>query len=325
MNRIFFLVPTLALAVSGCVRLPCGSSREPQQLSHELTHALSYEKMTEFQETNAFIAATSAYSARRFVLALPRRDRSGNKTVAFRLFCPVAKTPAASVIILPLSSGSSYLVEEYLARDLVRNGIAALVVERERVGASIADGARLNELLQQSVLDGKHLVDWLAARRECDASRIGVLGVSLGAIRGALLLAADERVKAGVLGLVGGTLSDILTHSTDGAWRGGGITRRREAYLKEHRMRLGDFRRELAQTIQWDPVRVAPALDPRRVRLVLGLCDTVVPFRTGLALRRAMGKPEMDIVLAGHYGAVLYLPWISRESVMFFQRKFALP
>lgn len=322
MNRIPFCFLVLLFGVSGCVRLPCRSSREPQPLPEQFVQEAAYERVREFSVTRRPFVSEARYAAEEVFFPIPLAGNETNKTLTLESYLPRSKGPFAVVLVLPVSAGG-YSLERYLAGHLAQNGLAALILHRDR-GLQPVCGEEINVLLRQSVVDCRHVLDWIETQPQFDPTRIGVLGTSMGAIRGSLLMAADERVQAAVLALGGSGLSYILAHSTDGAWRGGGISRRREMYLKEHGMTLAEFRRRLADAISWDPARLASPVDPRRVRLVLGACDTVVPFRTGLELRRRMGKPETDILFAGHYSAVLYLPWISREAVKFFRRRFTL-
>lgn len=324
MNRIrFSFLALLFLSASGCVRLlPCRSSREPQPLPEQCAKEAAYERVREFSLTRRPLVSGARYAAEEVSFPVPLAGNGTSKTLTLESYLPRGTGPCAVVLVLPVSAGG-YSLERYLAGHLAQNGLAALILHRDR-GLQPVCGEEINVLLRQSVVDCRHVLDWIETQAQFDPRRIGVLGTSMGAIRGSLLVAVDERVRAATLALCGSNLPDILTHSTDGAWRGGGISRRREAYLKEHDMTLAEFQRGLAETIVWDPARLASSVDPRRVRLILGACDTVVPLRTGLELRRAMGEPETDILLSGHYSAILYLPWISREAVKFFRKRFNL-
>jgi len=163
------------------------------------------------------------------------------------------------------------------------------------------------------------VIDWIETRPELDRTRIGLLGTSMGAIKGALFMPTDSRVKAATLGLVGEDLPYILAYSTEGAWRGGGIVRLRKAYLREHHLSREQFQKELEETITYDPKYLAPSVDPRKILLILAACDTIVPFKKGRELRRDMGKPETAVVLSGHYTALFYLLYIRATALKFFR------
>ncbi|HWX20520.1 MAG TPA: hypothetical protein VN578_11535 [Candidatus Binatia bacterium] len=55
--------------------------------------------------------------------------------------------------------------------------------------------------------------------------------------------------------------------------------------------------------------------------MILALCDTVVPTRTGRELRGLMHGPETLFVVSGHYTAYFYLPRIKSELLHFFNKR----
>ena len=71
------------------------------------------------------------------------------------------------------------------------------------------------------------------------------------------------------------------------------------------------------------PISYARYVDPRKVLLVLASYDTVVPIKKGIELKEKMGNPETIMLPAGHYSAVLSLPYIESQSMEFFEKRFA--
>ena len=64
-------------------------------------------------------------------------------------------------------------------------------------------------------------------------------------------------------------------------------------------------------------------VDPKKVLLVLGRYDDVVPYEKGVELKEKMGNPETILLPAGHYTAVLSIPYIKSQSFEFFEKRFA--
>jgi hypothetical protein len=141
----------------------------------------------------------------------------------------------------------------------------------------------------------------------------------MGGIKGALLVELEDRVQAAVLGLTGGDLPYILTHTTER-----GIARRRKAWLREHKVSLAELKEQLQHQISCDPAAFAPYIQPAKVLLVLAIGDTVVPIKTGLELRRKMGTPETILLMAGHYSALAYIPYIQHQALKFYRKRFAV-
>lgn len=315
---------TVMLLGSGCIRL--GSSSRvplplPESVATELKHSRpSLPVQLQWQDETA-----AMYRLAGVKLTVPVAGTATNKTLDLEYYAPKKPlaTPVPVIMILPVSAGEHYPLERHFARYFTRRGYAAVIVHRERERERDPQtGEAVNNLLKQSVFDNMGVIDWLQTRRELDANRIGVLGTSMGAIKGALLAPVDSRVKASALGLVGGDVPYILTYSQEGGLRGGGIVSHRNAYLLKHHVRLEEFRRRLEETVTYDPLLVAPSVDPKKVLLFLGALDTIVPFKKGLELRRAMGKPETVVMFSGHYTTVFYLLYIRAAAFEFFQSRF---
>ena len=110
----------------------------------------------------------------------------------------------------------------------------------------------------------------------------------------------------------------MLSYTTEN-----GIARRREEILREEHLTLDQLHEKLRHCLTCDPNALAQFVDPKKVLLVLGAFDTVVPAKKGLELRGKMGKPETILVPSGHYTAVLFLPYIQHQCLKFFERKLA--
>ncbi len=265
------------------------------------------------------------YHIRRFELTVPMVVYGTNKTVELDCYNPPVDEPLPVILIFPISGGG-YFLEDLFAQYLYRNGYAAVIVHRESPGErDPKTGQQINQMIRQSVLDNKRVVDWLETRPEYDANRIGALGTSMGSFKATFLVAIDPRIKAAVLGLTGGDFPYILAYSKEGAWHHRGLTRRREAYLNEHHLTKAEFRQVLEKEVVWDPKAVAPSIPPDKVLMIIALWDTVVPTRTGKELRTLMHNPETLYVVSGHYTAYLYLPRIKSQLLHFFNNRLKPP
>src|SRR6185503_5553304 len=107
---------------------------------------------------------------------------------------------------------------------------------------------QIDELMRQCALDAKQAIDWIETQRDYDASRIGIFGVSMGAIRGALLLPLDSRIRAATLGLVGGDLPWILANTEEPS-----IAKRRRELLKKENITPHELEERLRGMVTFDP------------------------------------------------------------------------
>ena len=312
------------LAASGCIHLKPGAEAvERSTLPPDLASDVQYERLP-VASTEKALKSEAGFHVMRAELSIPVLKPAGaatNRVAELDCYLPDSRGPLPVVLVFPISGGG-YFVETYFAEALYRQGFAAIIVRREH-HPDFQSGEAINAALREGVLDYRRVLDWVCSRPEFDPGRIGVLGTSMGAIKATLLTGVDPRVRVAVLGLVGGNLPYILAHSTEGSSRGGGITKLREKYMEKHKITREQFYEGLKKTITWDPDRVAPAVPPRKVLLVLGTCDTVVPTETGRELRRKLGKPETIYIVSGHYTAIIYLPYIRSQALKFFKKHLA--
>ncbi|MCY3020465.1 MAG: acetylxylan esterase [Planctomycetota bacterium] len=108
---------------------------------------------------------------------------------------------------LELVRGADYLQLPAYAEELARRGIASLCIDcwnfGERRGR--AESELFKEMLWRGqvlwglmVYDSLRAVDYLLSRRDVDASRLGTLGISMGATMAWWTAALDERIKVTV-------------------------------------------------------------------------------------------------------------------------------
>ncbi|HVY61299.1 MAG TPA: C45 family autoproteolytic acyltransferase/hydrolase, partial [Planctomycetota bacterium] len=205
-----------------------------------------------------------------------------NDTVYCRYYAPQgvkegAKAPAAIVLH---HLGGSFEIEAALSDYLAKAGIAAIQVEFPYYGprrpadqkgfqtgllqANFEDGIKAT---RQAVADVRRAADWLLARPEIDPDRVGVCGISLGGITGAICAGVDPRLKRNVLVIAGGDLATILTNESR-------ETRQVRARLKEK----GISREQLESELQpVEPDRFAGRIDPRGTLMLNAKADQVIP------------------------------------------------
>ena len=133
------------------------------------------------------------------------------------------------------------------------------------------------DLLTRWVRDQRLLIDAIAARFG-EGVPIVYLGISMGAVLGCHLLAADERLLAGIL-VVGGSTVVSIPERFDGA---------------------DDLKDLLAHT---DPGIPAARIAPRPVLMLNADDDEIFSRRSAMALYDALGGPkEISFFPGGHSG-----------------------
>ena len=134
------------------------------------------------------------------------------------------------------------------------------------------------------------MLDWVENEPELDASRIGVFGVSLGAMDAVMLTALDGRVNSLVIAMAGGDLSYLLANTN---------YRRVVRTIDDLAASLGTSREALGAKldaeIELDPLALAPYVDAERVLMIITRTDAIIPFEAQQQLRTGMGSPETHV------------------------------
>jgi dienelactone hydrolase len=241
-----------------------------------------------------------------------------NNTVHAEYFRPNAPGPRPGVIVLHIL-GADFALSRYVAARLADRGVAALFVklpyygERRPAGADSkrflsADIERTVLSMRQGVCDVRRAAAWLASRPEIDPVRLGVAGISLGGIVSALACEVDPSIASGAFLLAGGNLAKILWEMPEGA-------KYRALWIESGRT----FEDLKALTEPFDPLTYAGRLTNKRILMIAGNVDEVIPPECTKALWNAAGKPPLTWYDCGHYSAAGFLLPAVRQTVAFFE------
>ena len=285
--------------------VPAPFRLEPARFAYELTP----------------IVSTPRYNVSKLTFPSPVESPDPvNNVVHAEFFEPVGfpgKRPAAVVLHI---LGADFPLSRYVAARLADRGVAALFVKLPYYGERrppeapgavprkflTADIERTMNSMRQGVCDVRRAAAWLASRDNVDPERLGVTGISLGGIISSLALSIDPQIQSGALLLAGGDLSKVLWGMPEAApfrkvWTERGKT-------------IDDLKR---LTDPYDPVTHAAGMIGKRVLMIAGNVDEVVPPESAQALWEAAGKPPILWCDCGHYSAIGYLLPGIRRAVAF--------
>lgn len=245
-----------------------------------------------------------------------------NNTVHAEFFRPVGAGPRRPAVVVLHILGADFPLSRYMAARLADRGVAALFVklpyygERRPASGGLdakkflsADIDRTVTAMRQGICDVRRAAAWLATRPEVDPGRLGVAGISLGGIVSSIVVAVDPSIREGAFLLAGGDLSTILWQMPEGeAFR---------ARWVESGRTLADLK---ALTDPFDPLAYASRLKGKRVFMMAGKVDEVIPPASARALWETAGRPRILWYDCGHYSAVGFLLPGIRRTVEFFER-----
>lgn len=240
------------------------------------------------------------------------------------LYLPHGVTRAPAVVVLPISNGNYHAKQ--MAHYLAANGFVCLRFQSRgeaffAVRNSENPIEEYERFLKTYVLDVLQGIDWLTVHPSVDSKRIGVVGISMGAMIGTIATGVDPRVKAGVFLLAGGDLTGILFSSKEPS-----ILAVRKRMEDQEDLTREEIQREVAMRLRHlDPVSYANRVDPRTVLMINAYFDRVIKRRYTMALWKALGKPPMVQLPTGHYSAALFFNYAEHRAATHFQRVLGSP
>lgn len=256
--------------------------------------ALSLYQYNKTQPLDAKIIETVDYAESRMIRF--SYASANTQRVPALLFMPKSATkdhPVPCLLMLH-GLGSNKETMEPLARYAATLGYASLAIDEYGQGQRaptptmdpLSPAVVQQELLTgipQTVIDARRGLDYLETRPEIDSKRLGLVGVSLGAIMGCVASGVDTRLKATVLVSGGGDWSLILQH------------------LAAQTRSVGGQSLSAPQNINWpfisvllmpeDPLTFASHIAPRRLLMVNGRKDTTIIPAAAEELYKAASAP----------------------------------
>lgn len=225
------------------------------------------------------------------------------------------------IVISPILGGEKggYLASRFIARECCRWGLCAFFIYQEK---SILSGQRdacgLEARMRQSVRDNIKAIDAFSSLEEIDSGKLGSFGVSLGAIKNVVLVAAEPRLRANILCLGGLDLARILQTSRDSM-----VLRYLSQRMGQESLSVRGVVGEFNDHFPSNPKNLVGAIRTDTVLMYLAVYDEVVPYAEGLALRQMLGAPEAYLMPLGHYSALIAAPWITASALRWVSRQLA--
>lgn len=217
-----------------------------------------------------------------------------------------------AVLVLPVMAAPNVWIETRFVDRFVRDGLVTMWIEmptqfNRRPHPSMPSGqvflarttGQLARNFRQSVSDARRAFGVLAARPEVDAGRVGLFGISLGAIVGSVAWSVDPRPAAGVF-VMGG--ADFPGIALNGSLSG--------PFVRKMGLEAGALRSAWAGL---DPLDYKAANAGKKALLINVNSDTVIPRANALRLKEAFPDSRQVWLPLGHYTAILHLFWLPRS------------
>lgn len=312
-------IAALGAVLAGCVDFsPLAQEYAgPRELPDTLTATLAGTRTAEPRVYTEIVARDLDKNRNRIgftVRQLSLPDDETADAVPFEYYDVDEEGPTPVIVLLPIYNGKP-MVTRYFARYFASRGWAAVHLSRD--GDPLADIDMPEQAIRENLRDYRRVLDWIGQQSELDPERIGLFGISLGAMDAVMLTALDERIDALVAAMAGGNLANLLMSTS---YRR--IERTVNHLLDERGMSREAFELALDAKITTDPLTLAPYVDAERTLLILTRTDAIVPFPAQEALRSELGAPESLFLPTGHRTSVIYFPFMGNSAFDFFERTF---
>ncbi len=309
-----FVVSLVLAALAGCViHVPMARDyKGPDRLPPAISAEVPDDPLTPvLVQADRELRDRSHFDLRR--VALPSNvDSSASIDFDYYDVDGDGRTPV--VVLLPIFTGQLGITR-YFARYFANQGFAAIVVVRER--DPLSEMSDPESAIRANLIEYRRVLDWVEQQPELDPGRIGLFGISLGAMDAVMLTALDDRIDALVVAMAGGDLASLMMSTN---YRR--IVRRVDGMLADSGMSRELLAESLARQITTDPLALAPYVDAGRVLMIMTRTDAIVPLASQEALRMSLGAPETLYLPTGHRPSVLFFPKVRSSAFEFFSRQF---
>jgi dienelactone hydrolase len=248
-----------------------------------------------------------------------KTPEDANNTVHCEYYRSSASGQRPGVIVLHILGGDFPLARLF-ANTLAQHGTNALFLKMPYYGPRrdpnsprrmvSADPHQTVEGMTQAVLDIRAAAAWLANRPEIDPSELGIFGISLGGITGALAATAEPRLKNVCLLLAGGDMGQA------------GWDSRHTRAVREQWLAQGGTREQFLDIVRAvDPVTYAAAARDKRILMLNARDDEVIPRACTLSLWKTLGEPEIRWYSGGHFSVMRHVFSALLTVGQFFQKE----
>jgi dienelactone hydrolase len=305
----------IAVALAACTRyVPLSQDyRGPDSLPAESPVTAARRLLLPLEVTGDVEARERAHFVVR-QMSLPSAVDS-SRSIDFEYYDVEGEQRTPVVLLLPVFN-EQLAIPRFFARYFANQGWAAVVAVRGRDPLDMLVAP--TETVQANLQDYRRVLDWIEHEPELDPSRIGLFGVSLGAMDAVMLTAIDRRVNSLVIAMAGGDLSYLLANTN---YRP--VVRTIDDMAESQGTSRAEVGAKLDAQIKLDPLALAPYVDAERVLMVITRTDAIIPFEAQQQLRLELGSPETLYLVTGHRTSVVFFPKVRNAAFEFFARQFA--
>lgn len=249
-------------------------------------------------------------------------DVPENNTIRGFYYEPLAPCTGKRPCVVVLHHlGGEFTAEEMLAKTLAENGFESAFMyfpyykarwpkdsKDKAPGVLSEDLPHSLKAMQQAVLDVHRVGDWVSQRPNADRERLGLTGISLGAVIGSLTSGVDTSFRKVALVLAGGNIAEVAIKQLG--------PEKVDAKLKAAGMTIDAIKLAM---IPVEPLTFAHRVNARNILMLNATNDEIIPKDATRALWKALGKPRVKWYRGGHYSVSIYVADVIKEVCLHLQ------
>lgn len=212
----------------------------------------------------------------------------------------------------------------YFPPELAKRGISSVILtlpfhnERKKYGANdgegffVLDPVTVLTHFRQVVVDTRALIDFTENGVIKNIEEISIFGLSLGGMSAVITMGVDERIKKGIFALAGGDIAQIFWKSL------ATLPLRRYVYAVKQNYDISQEEKEYTKiSTLYDPVTFGKFIKGRKVIMINGIWDPIIPKSATNELRKSLGNPQITYLFAGHGTIMIHRKYIAKKIATF--------
>ncbi len=256
---------------------------------------------------------------------LPQKETN----IAYAYYFKAEKNNRGKLVIILHGLGHRGLESMfYFPPEFAKRGISSIVLtlpfhgERKKYGANdgegffVLDSVAVLTHFRQVIVDTRTLIDFTKNGIIKNADEISIFGLSLGGMSAVIAMGVDERIEKGIFALAGGNIAQIFWKSLVT------LPLRRYIYAVEQNYDISRKKKEYTKiSLLYDPLTFGKFIKGRRVIMINGIGDPIIPRSATNELRKSLDNPPITYLFGGHSTIMIYRKSIAKKIAAFLLKK----
>ena len=244
--------------------------------------------------------------------------------IAYGHYFKAKKDSGKLIIILHGYGHNAKQCMFYFPPQFAKQGISSLILtlpfhgERKKYGKNdgedffVLDPTTMLSRFRQIVVDVRTLIDFTENNSIQNVKEISIFGLSLGGMSAVITMGVDKRIKKGIFVLAGGNIAKIFWKSI------ATFPLRSYVYAIKQSHDISQKEKEYTEiSLLYDPLTFAKFIKNRKVIMINGIQDPVIPRSSTNELRKLLRNPPIIYLPGGHGSIMIFRKLIAKKIVRF--------